>query len=76
MDFRTKIKEMTFDKTVLFVVGLVLSLFHLTTALLGPLPSYQHRVVHLILGMALVPFMYQPGIKNSSLKRQSRFCWW
>ena len=41
------------------VVGLALALFHIYTSYFGALPSYQHRIIHLILCMMLVPASYK-----------------
>lgn len=41
-----------------FVIGLVLAVFHIYTSYFGALPAYQQRIVHLVFSMMLVPLCY------------------
>ena len=50
--------EIKFREIFIMVIGFVLAMFHIYTSFFGALPSYQHRIVHLILAMMLVPFCY------------------
>ncbi|MCI8742152.1 MAG: C4-dicarboxylate ABC transporter permease, partial [Lachnospiraceae bacterium] len=45
-------------KAVIFAIGFTLAIFHIYTSFFGALPSYQHRIVHLIMSMMLVPLCY------------------
>jgi TRAP transporter 4TM/12TM fusion protein len=56
-----------------FVIGLFLSLYHLYTAMYGPLPSLQHRTIHLVLGLTLV-FLLYPA-KTEHTRRQAGGAW-
>ena len=53
-----------FEDAAMLVIGLVLALFHIYTSYFGALPSYQHRIVHLVMSMMLVPL----GTKLFKLK--------
>lgn len=55
-----------FEDAAMLVIGLVLALFHIYTSYFGALPSYQHRIVHLVMSMMLVPL----GTKLFKLKNQ------
>lgn len=46
-------------KIFILVIGLALAIFHVYTSYFGALPSYQHRIIHLILCMMLVPLSYK-----------------
>ena len=46
-------------RALILVIGLALALFHIYTSYFGALPSYQHRIIHLILCMMLVPLSYK-----------------
>ena len=61
--------KLTFENISLFIIGFALSMYHIFTAFFGPLPSYQHRVIHLGLSMMLVLFTYKFKITNLKFKR-------
>lgn len=64
-----KSKNSQFSKILFFIIGLALALFHIYTSYFGALPSYQHRVVHLVLSMMLVPLCYNLlNMKNEKIK--------
>ncbi|MCC8025083.1 MAG: TRAP transporter permease [Clostridium sp.] len=46
------------QKGTVLVIGLTLAVFHIYTSFFGALPSYQHRIVHLVFSMMLVPLCY------------------
>ena len=52
-DIKVKIQ-----KAAILVIGLTLALFHIYTSFFGALPSYQHRIIHLVMSMMLVPLCY------------------
>ena len=52
-DIKVKIQ-----KAAVLVIGLTLALFHIYTSFFGALPSYQHRIIHLVMSMMLVPLCY------------------
>ena len=55
-----------FEDAATLVIGLVLAVFHIYTSFFGALPSYQHRIVHLVMSMMLVPL----GAKLFHFKNQ------
>lgn len=63
-DIRVKIQM-----GAVLVIGLTLALFHIYTSFFGALPSYQHRIVHLVMSMMLVPLCYDLfKFKNNTAK--------
>lgn len=61
--------QIRLQKISVMVIGSILALFHIFTSFFGALPSYQHRIIHLILSMMLVPLCYEvlPG-RNKNRK--------
>ena len=55
-----------FEDAATLVIGFVLAVFHIYTSFFGALPSYQHRIVHLVMSMMLVPL----GAKLFHFKNQ------
>ena len=58
---------------LILVIGLALALFHIYTSYFGALPSYQHRIIHLILCMMLVPLSYK---FFGDLDSKTSLLWW
>ena len=57
------------QKAVIFAIGFSLAVFHIYTSFFGALPSYQHRIIHLIMSMMLVPLCYDLfKCKNNTVK--------
>ncbi|MQA26970.1 MAG: TRAP transporter permease, partial [Micromonosporaceae bacterium] len=58
VDTRTRADLRTLWRGVIFALGLLLSVFHLYTAVFGTLPSHQQRTFHLAFGLGLMFLLY------------------
>ncbi|MDR3258780.1 MAG: TRAP transporter permease [Fusobacteriaceae bacterium] len=64
-----KKEKISLQKMAFLIIGISLSLFHIYTSFFGALPSYQHRIIHLIFSMVLVPLCYDLfKVKNKIMK--------
>lgn len=58
-----------FWRSIVFGLGLVMSLFHLYTAAFGTLPSQQQRTFHLGFGLGLIFLLYPANTEMTSAQR-------
>lgn len=70
VDVKTRADLRTVWRGVIFILGLLLSLFHLYTAVFGTLPSHQQRTFHLGFGLGLI-FLLYPAKRDMTARERT-----